>query len=131
MQQITIAGRIGKDAMVRQTRDGNSVAGFSVAVDTRRGQERVTTWFDCSLWGRRGEALAQYLTKGTSVAVSGELGTREHEGRTYLQVRADQVTLLGGRGGGGGDDSHSPQPGPQSGGASSAPLDDDFDSLPF
>lgn len=114
MQQITIAGRIGKDAMVRQTRDGNSVAGFSVAVDTRRGQDRVTTWFDCSLWGKRGEALAQYLTKGSSVVVSGELGTREHEGRTYLQVRADQVTLLGGRGGGGGDDSHSHQPEPQS-----------------
>lgn len=46
--------------------------------------------------GKRGEALASHLTKGTAVAVSGDLGRREHEGKTYLTVRVDQVTLLGG-----------------------------------
>lgn len=95
MKQITIAGNIGKDAQVRRTQDGTAVASWPVAVE-ERGAEKRTLWFDCSLWGNRGEKLAPFLTKGGKVAVSGELSTREHEGKTYLTVRADQVTLLGG-----------------------------------
>lgn len=96
MKNITIAGNIGKDAETRTTGDGDKVTGWSVAVEDRTGKEKRTLWFDCSLWGKRGESLAQYLTKGGKVSVAGELSTRDHEGKTYLTVRADQVTLLGG-----------------------------------
>lgn len=122
MKNINIAGNIGKDAVVRRTQNGDAVAGFSVAVNDR---QKNTTWFDVSLWGKRGEALAQYLTKGTQVAVSGDLTTREHEGKTYLGVSANDVTLMGG----GKRDSGS-QGG--SSGYSGAPADDlDQDSIPF
>jgi single-strand DNA-binding protein len=73
-------------------------------VEERHGQDKRTIWFDCSLWGKRGEGLAQYLTKGAKVAVSGELSTREHDGKTYLTIRADQVTLMGGKPEGGRED---------------------------
>jgi len=96
MKNISIAGNIGKDAEVRRTQDGTAIVGWSVAVEDRGGKEKRTYWFDVSLWGKRGEALAPYLTKGGRVAVSGELTTREHDGKTYLGVRADNVTLLGG-----------------------------------
>ena len=96
MKSITVAGNMGKDAMTRTTQNGDKVTSWSVAVEERTGQDKRTIWFDCSLWGRRGEALAPYLTKGSKVAVSGELSTREHDGRTYLTIRADAVTLLGG-----------------------------------
>jgi single-strand DNA-binding protein len=95
MKSITIAGNIGKDAEVRTTQGGDIVTGWSVAVEDRSGREKTTIWFDVSMWGKRGETLAQYLTKGSRVAVSGDLGRREYEGKTYLTVRADQVTLLG------------------------------------
>jgi len=94
MKNITIAGNIGKDAVTRTTQGGDSVTGFSVAVE-ERGADKRTVWFDVSLWGKRGSALAQYLTKGTRVAVAGDLSTREHDGRTYLTVRASEVTLMG------------------------------------
>jgi single-strand DNA-binding protein len=97
MKTITIAGNIGKDAETRTTTGGDKVTSWSVAVEERKGQDKRTVWFDVSLWGNRGEALAQYLTKGGKVAVAGELSTREHDGKTYLTVRADQVTLLGGQ----------------------------------
>lgn len=97
MENITIAGRIGRDAEVRTTPQGDKVASWSVAVDYRAGSERATRWYDCSIWGKRGEALAQYLTKGSSVTVGGEFGTREHGGKTYLTVRANAVTLQGGK----------------------------------
>lgn len=96
MKNIVVAGNIGKDAVVRTTQGGDSVTGWSVAVEERNGQDKRTVWFDVTLWGKRGSALAQYLTKGTRVAVAGELSTREHDGKTYLTVKADQVTLLGG-----------------------------------
>lgn len=96
MKSITIAGNIGKDAQTRTTQGGDKVTSWTVAVEERQGQDKRTIWFDCNLWGVRGEKLAEYLTKGGKVAVSGDLSTREHEGRTYLTVRADQVTLMGG-----------------------------------
>ena len=96
MKSLTIAGNIGKSAETRRTPNGDAVTSWSLAVEERKGSEKRTIWFDCSLWGKRGESLAPYLTKGGKVAVSGELSTREHEGKTYLTVRAEQVTLLGG-----------------------------------
>lgn len=96
MKSITIAGNIGKSAETRRTPNGDAVTSWSLAVEERKGSEKRTIWFDCSLWGKRGESLAQYLTKGGKVAVAGELSTREHDGKTYLTVRAEQVTLLGG-----------------------------------
>ena len=96
MKQITIAGNIGKNAETRTTQGGDSVTGWTVAVEDRQGKEKSTLWFDCTLWGKRGETLAQYLTKGSKVSVSGDLSKREHDGKTYLTIRADQVTLMGG-----------------------------------
>jgi single-strand DNA-binding protein len=96
MKAITIAGNIGRDAETRTTQGGGNVTSWPVAVEERKGTDKRTVWFDVALWGARGDALAQYLTKGSKVAVSGELSTREHDGKTYLTVRADQVTLLGG-----------------------------------
>lgn len=97
MKSIMIAGNIGRDAVTRTTGGGDKVTGFTVAVEDRQGKEKSTIWFDVAIWGARGEKIAEYLTKGGKVAVSGDLSTREHEGKTYLTVRADQVTLMGGK----------------------------------
>ena len=97
MKAITIAGRIGKDAETRQTQQGDQVTGFTVAVDEGFGDKKRTIWFDVSYWGKRGAAVAPYLTKGGNVTVSGDLSTREYEGKTYLTIRANDLTLQGGR----------------------------------
>ncbi len=96
MQNITIAGAIGKDAVTRQTQGGDDVTSWSVATTIKKGQESVTTWWDCSLWGKRGKALQPYLTKGGKVCVTGVFGTRVHEGKTYMTVSVAEVSLLGG-----------------------------------
>jgi len=95
VKTITIAGGITRDAVNRTTQDGDNVTSFSVAVSEGFGDKKRSVYFDCSLWGKRGSALSQYLTKGSRVAVSGDLSTREHNGKTYLTVRAAEVTLLG------------------------------------
>lgn len=67
--------RIGRDVETRQTPDGTTVANVSLAFTYgRKGQDgkRQTSWIDASIWGKQAEALAPYLTKGTTVTVSVE-----------------------------------------------------------
>lgn len=123
MQTITIAGRIGRDAETRSTQTGDTVTGFTVAVDQRDGKSRSTNWWRVSLWGKRGEALAQYLTKGGSVTVSGEFSLSEYEGKPQLNIRANEIALQGGKQDGAAPSkSRSDEP---------APADDLDDNVPF
>lgn len=97
MKNITLAGNIGKSAELRKTGNGESVAGFSLAVNDGFGDKQRALWFDCSIWGKRAETLAPMLNKGGKVTVCGDLSTREHEGKTYLTVRVSEVTLQSGK----------------------------------
>lgn len=98
MNVYTAIGRVGKDdAKLRYTQGGDPVTGWSLAVDSGYGNKKQTLWLDCSLWGKRGEKVAEYITKGSQLGVSGELGTREHEGKTYLTLRVAEVSLIGGK----------------------------------
>jgi single-strand DNA-binding protein len=97
MNNYSVIGRVGKDAQTRFTQGGDAVTGWSLAVDSGYGDKKQTLWLDCSLWGKRGEKVAQYITKGAQVGVTGELGTREHDGKTYLTLRVGEVSLIGGK----------------------------------
>ena len=71
---------------------GNSVTGFSLATNRKRGDDDLTTWWRCSCWGKRGEALAQYVGKGDPVLVVGEPYQREwtdQNGQTRLSMEVD------------------------------------------
>ena len=127
MKAITIAGNIGKDAVVRTTQGGDRITGWSVAVEDGFGQNKRTIWFDCSWFGSRGEKVAQYLTKGSKVTVSGDFSTREHEGKTYLQVRVNDVTLQGGKPEGQRDDRQQDQRAPA---GRAADMDDEIPFAP-
>jgi len=119
--------RIGKDAVTRYTNAGKAVTGFSAAFDNGWGDRKQTIWLDCSLWGERGEKLAQYLVKGAQVVVEGDIGTREHDGKTYITLDVREVKLTGN--GTPRQTAPSPQR-PQR--ATDAPADDfDSDSIPF
>lgn len=96
MKQITIAGRTGKAGELRRTQGGDPVLSFSVAVDDGYGEKKSTMWFDCSVWGKRASALEPHIGKGTALTLTGDLGRREHDGKTYLTVRVNELTLQGG-----------------------------------
>lgn len=94
---IIIPGRLTKDAETRQAGQ-SQVVSFSVAVSTYENKQKGTRFYDVSWFGARAVSAAQYLRKGTAVCVTGEHSTREHNGKTYEQCRAESVTLLGGGG---------------------------------
>ena len=125
MKAITVAGNVGRDAVIRTTQGGDKITGWPVAVEDGFGQNKRTLWFDCSWFGSRGEKVAQYLTKGSKVTVSGDFSTREHDGKTYLQVRVNDVTLQGGKPEGQRDDRQQDQRAPA---GRAADMDDE---IPF
>ena len=97
MNNFCFTGNLGGDVKVNST-GGSTVANFSVAVKSGFGDKAQTMWIACALWGKQAESkLIDYLTKGQQVAVTGELSTREHDGKTYLQVRVSTIHLVGGK----------------------------------
>jgi len=91
----TVPGTLGRDAELRQLRDGGSVCSFSIATEERVKGERVTTWVRCSMFGKRGEALCQYLTKGAKVTAIGRISLHEYQGKTSLELAVDNIELQG------------------------------------
>lgn len=96
MLNLSLAGTLGRDAEYKESQNGKGRCQFAVAVNVGFGENKQTYWIDVTKWGEGSNGLSRLLTKGTKVAVSGELSTREHNGKTYLQCRANNVTLLGG-----------------------------------
>lgn len=132
MNVWTFTGNLGRDAESRFSPDGTSIVSFSVAVKAGFGKSESTVWPKCAIFGKRGESLAQYLTKGTQVGVSGEVSNREWEDksgnkRLSLEVRVNDVTLLGGR------KESAPEPQRQPTQKASAPSPETFDDddIPF
>lgn len=97
---VTVAGNAGKDAEYKTTQGGTELCRFSLAGTVGYGENKQTLWFDVTKWGKGSEGLSRVLLKGTKVTVSGELSEREHDGKKYLQIRADHIALQGERGAG-------------------------------
>lgn len=95
MNNFSAVGRIGRDAVTRFTQGGKAVTGWALAVDKGFGENKQTVWLDCSWWGERGQKVADYIKKGDRLAVVGEIGTRDHGGKTYVTLDIRDVTLLG------------------------------------
>lgn len=95
MNLIAITGNLGRDCRTGDA-GGTAVCNFTVAVKSGFGDKAQTLWIDCALFGKQASgALPDYLTKGQAVAVTGELGTKEHDGKTYLTCRVASVDLIG------------------------------------
>ena len=100
MNAWQFTGNIGKDAESRFLPNGDPVVSFSVGVKSGYGEKATTTWARCAMFGKRAESVSQYLTKGQLVGISGEVTLREwndKEGqkRNSLEVRVNDLTLLG------------------------------------
>jgi single-strand DNA-binding protein len=116
INRVVLTGNLTRDPELRNTPSGTSVCSLRLAVNTSR-KDASGQWvdkpnyFDITVWGRQGENVAQYLSKGRPVAVDGRLEWREFtdkEGnnRQAIEIVADSVQFLGGRddaGGGGGN----------------------------
>src|ERR671917_813685 len=141
---ITVVGNLTSDPELRFTPNGSAVANFTVASTPRVLDKATNEWKDgealfmrCSVWRQAAENVAETLTRGMRVLVSGRLRqrsyeTREGEKRTVVELEVDEVgpslryatakvnkvNRGGGSGGFGG------------GGGAGSPADDPWSSAP-
>jgi single-strand DNA-binding protein len=95
MLNITVAGRITKDSVLRFTAEGTPVLGFTVATDVGWGDSKHPVFVGVSLWGKRAETMDAYLKKGKSVIVCGQGDLRswktDQSSGAEITIKADQV----------------------------------------
>jgi len=133
----TFTGRLGADGELRTTQSGERVLSFRAANDVGFGDRKTTQWVECSMWGKRAEAVAPHLKKGQQVVVSGELTIHEFERRdgskaSGLRVRVNDVTLVGGKPEGQGDHDEKASAPARPRPTETAPRHDDLDDdIPF
>ena len=124
---ITVIGNLTADPELRFTPAGAAVANFTVASTPRTFDRNSNEWKDgealflrCNIWREAAENVAESLTRGSRVIVSGRLKqrsyeTREGEKRTVVELEVDEIgpslryatakvtkASRGGGGGGGG-----------------------------
>jgi len=101
-------GNLTRDPELRTIPSGQQVASFSLAVNrswknASGEQQEAVDYIDCNAWGKPGEIITQYMTKGSAILVSGRLQQRswEQEGqkRSKVEVVVEDFNFVGGGGG--------------------------------
>ncbi len=131
MQSVIIVGNLGKDAEMRYSNGGKPIVTFSAAVTTGHGEYEHTEWFSLVAFGERFANVVQYLKKGTTVGVTGQLKTRswdDQDGKKHYRTELviNEITLLGGGNGNGNGNGN----GGSGQGADDLPVGDE-EEIPF
>jgi single-strand DNA-binding protein len=111
LNRVMLLGNLGADPELRMTSGGQAVLKLRLAtsetyLDKNRQRQERTEWHNVVIWGKRAEALAKILTKGSRIFVEGGLRTSSYDDRDgNKRYRTEVVSsniLLQGSGGGGG-----------------------------
>lgn len=110
INQLAVTGRVGADVELRYTPGGTAVLNIRFAVGGRKkvgdSWTDTVTWLQTTAFGKRAEALANILHKGSRIGVQGRLEVREYEDKNgtrqrSVEVFADDIVLLDGKRDGG------------------------------
>ena len=114
LNKVMLLGNLGADPELKMTQGGQAVLKLRLAttetyLDKSQTRQERTEWHSVTLWGKRGEALAKFLTKGERIFVEGSLRTSSYEKngekRYSTEINASNIILAGrGKGQGAGDD---------------------------
>ena len=101
---VHVTGNAGREPELRFTPSGQAVANFGIAVNRRwqnrqtQEWEEATSWFDVTCWGQLAENVAETVSRGSRVTVTGRLDQRswenqEGEKRSKVEIVADDVAV--------------------------------------
>ena len=98
MNKLIIKGNLTKDIDVKTTSNGTLVGEFTVANNERVGENEVTTFIKCVMFGERVEKICPYLLKGTKVLVDGRLEVKtvvnDQLYNTYVSLYVNELDIL-------------------------------------
>ena len=138
INRVIITGNLTRDPELNRSQSGMAILKMGVAVNDRRKNSTTGEWedsvnfVDVTMFGTRAEAVSRFLSKGKQVGIEGKLRwheweTQAGEKRSAIEVVADDIELLGGRG-----DAPAGSPRP-SADPDSVPVDDSLsgEDIPF
>jgi single-strand DNA-binding protein len=110
LNRVMLLGNLGADPELRFTQGGQAVLNMRLAttesyLDKDKVRRERTDWHNVVVWGKRGEALAKILTKGSSVFIEGSLRTSSYDNKEgqkvyKTEINANNILLTGSRKGG-------------------------------
>lgn len=100
---VTLMGRLTADPELRTTTSGRSVCTFSIAVErsyAKPGEQRQADFINIVAWENSANFVTRYFSKGSMIAIRGEIQTRSYEDkngnkRTAFEVIAREVSFCG------------------------------------
>ena len=103
--RVQLIGRLGQDPEVKQTKNGRTLARFSLATtkiykNSQGERTEETQWHPIVVWGERAETVSKYLRKGKEVALEGKLVHRTYDdadgNKKYItEVVVNEFLMLG------------------------------------
>lgn len=93
MRELTIYGRIGRDAEVKYYNGDKQLISFSVGTTCGFGERQKTIWYKCTSFRGSDVKLVQYLLKGQPVIIAGEHGKDEWTDNNGVQKVADTINI--------------------------------------
>lgn len=96
MNNVSLVGRLTKDPDMRFTPTGKAVTTFILAVNrnfTNQAGEREADFIACVAWGKTAETIANHLKKGSSIAVTGRIQTRNYDNSQGNRVYVTEVIV--------------------------------------
>lgn len=100
LNKIMLIGNVGDEPKMTTTNSGNKVVNFSVAT-TMKGFKKAdgtttedkTDWHNCIAWGKLAEIIGQYVKKGASIYVEGEMHYRKYDAKDGSSRTASEITI--------------------------------------
>ena len=110
INRVILVGNLGKDPEIRHTEGGVAVARFPIATsetykDKTGNKVERTEWHNIVAWRGLAEVAEKYMKKGQSVYIEGKIRSNNYQDKEGIQrysieIVADNMTMLGGRGDG-------------------------------
>lgn len=101
MNNVVLIGRLTRDPEIRYLQTGTALTKFNLAVDRNLSKEKkqeaeskgwqTADFINITVWGRQGENVANYLSKGRLVAVQGRIQTGSYEKEDGTRVYTTEV----------------------------------------
>ncbi len=96
MNNVTIVGNLARDAELRETQSGKSVANFTIAAQRsfkNANGEYQADFIPCVAWGSTADFISKYFKKGSKIGVVGNIQTRDYENKDGNRVYVVEVNV--------------------------------------
>ena len=100
MNKVHLIGNLTKDPELRYTKQNTPVASYTIAINSRYGEQQQTDFINISSWGKSGEFVSKYFKKGQPIAITGRLKNRNYEDNNgvkhySMEVVTEDIEFVG------------------------------------